>query len=85
MNDIYISSADFMTRNIDERVEVTCPIYDTDIKQVLMDVFDIGWKANVKARIHSESLDNQYVYSSEEPEFRSQHEMYKYYQKRLED
>lgn len=84
-NDIYISSADFMTRNIDERVEVTCPIYDTDIKQVLMDVFDIGWRANVKARIHSESLDNQYVYNSEEAEFRSQHEMYKYYQKRLED
>ncbi len=84
-NDIYISSADFMTRNIDERVEVTCPIYDEDIKQILMDVFEIGWKANVKARIHSAELDNQYVYNSEEEEFRSQYEMYKYYQKQLEE
>ena len=35
---IYISSADWMTRNIDKRVEVTCPIYDEDIKKkIIMD------------------------------------------------
>lgn len=82
--DVYISSADFMTRNIDERVEVSCPIYDEDIKKELIDVFDIGWKANVKARIHSEELDNKYISAEGKKEFRSQQEMYKYYQRKLE-
>ena len=45
--DIYISSADFMTRNLDGRVEVTCPIYQADIKKILIDTFEIGWKGNV--------------------------------------
>ncbi len=80
---VFISSADFMMRNIDERVEVTCPIYDPEIKQELIDVFNIGWKANVKARLHSEDLSNTYV-SNEGKEFRSQHEMYNYYRNRLE-
>ncbi len=81
--EVFISSADFMTRNIDERVEVTCPIYDPDIKQELLDSIEIGWKANVKARIHSEELDNQYVTSPGEKEFRSQQEMYNYYRDQL--
>ncbi|HAI18049.1 MAG TPA: polyphosphate kinase 1, partial [Xanthomarina gelatinilytica] len=48
---VYISSADFMTRNIENRVEVSCPIYDEDIKQELIDTFNISWSDNVKARI----------------------------------
>lgn len=82
--DVFISSADFMTRNIDERVEVSCPIYDEEIKKELIDVFNIGWKSNVKARIHSEQLDNKYVSAEGKQEFRSQQEMYKYYQRKLE-
>src|SRR5690554_2743032 len=81
--EVFISSADFMMRNIDERVEVTCPIYDPEIKQELLDSIEIGWKANVKARIHSEELDNQYVTSPGEKEFRSQQEMYNYYRDQL--
>src|SRR5690606_19211421 len=80
--DVFISSADFMMRNIDERVEVTCPIYDPEIKQELIDVFNIGWKANVKARLHSEDLSNKYVSNEGIKEFRSQHEMYNYYRNR---
>src|SRR5690554_2250047 len=83
--DVFISSADFMTRNIDERVEVSCPIYDQEIKKELIDVFNIGWKANVKARIHSEELDNEYVPNEGKNEFRSQQEMYKYYQRKLKE
>jgi len=83
--DVYISSADFMTRNIDERVEVSCPIYDQDIKKELIDVFNIGWRANVKARIHSEELDNKYVSNEGKKDFRSQQEMYKYYQRKLRE
>jgi polyphosphate kinase len=83
--EVYISSADFMTRNLDGRVEVTCPIYDPEIKQELMDNFDLGWKGNVKARYHSEKLDNKYrVRKENETIFRAQLETYKYYQNKIE-
>ncbi|MDG1870901.1 MAG: polyphosphate kinase 1, partial [Flavobacterium sp.] len=82
--DVYISSADFMTRNLDGRVEVTCPIYDQDIKQELIDNFDIAWKGNVKARYHSSELDNKYRDSDDQPIFRAQIETYKYYQSKVD-
>ncbi|WP_330441599.1 polyphosphate kinase 1 [Flavobacterium sp. C4GT6] len=82
--EVFISSADFMTRNLDERVEVTCPIYDEDIKQELIDTFEIGWKGNVKARLHSENLENRYRKRPEEKVFRAQLETYNYYRDKLE-
>lgn len=82
--EVYISSADFMRRNLDARVEVTCPIYDQDIKNELIDHFNLGWKGNVKARYHSENLDNKYKERNGEPLFRAQIETYKYYQNKLE-
>lgn len=82
--EVFISSADFMTRNIDARVEVTCPIYDEEIKQDLIDTFGIGWKANVKARLHSDKFENLYRKRGEEKMFRAQQEMYKHYQNNLE-
>lgn len=82
--DVFISSADFMTRNLDARVEVTCPIYDEDIKKELIETFEIGWKANVKARIHSTDLKNVYRKRGDEKTFRAQLEMYNYYQKKLD-
>ena len=80
--DVFISSADFMTRNIDARVEVTCPIYDTDIKKELIDAFNTGWKGNVKARYHSDKLDNKYRVRGNDPVFRAQLETYNYYRNR---
>ena len=82
--DVFISSADFMTRNLDARVEVTCPIYDEDIKKELIETFEIGWKANVKARIHSIDLANNYRRRGDEKPFRAQLEMYNYYQMKLD-
>ncbi|CAM4158668.1 polyphosphate kinase 1 [Flavobacterium antarcticum] len=82
--EVYISSADFMNRNLDSRVEVTCPIYDDAIKKELIDNFDIGWKGNVKARIHSENLDNKYRIRGSKPIFRAQLETYNYYRNNLE-
>lgn len=82
--DVYISSADFMTRNIDARVEVTCPIYDNEIKRNLIESFEINWKANVKARLHSQNFENKYRKRGEEKMFRAQQEMYKYYQNKIE-
>ncbi|MDC6367011.1 MULTISPECIES: polyphosphate kinase 1 [Flavobacteriaceae] len=82
---VYISSADWMTRNLDFRVEVGCPVYDGDIKQELLDTFDISWRDNLKARIFSEKQDNAYRVRDENvPELRSQFELYDYYQKKLE-
>lgn len=83
--EVFISSADFMTRNIDARVEVTCPIYDENIKLELIESFDVGWKGNVKARYHSEKLDNKYrVRNENDRVFRAQLETYNYYRNQLE-
>ncbi|UOX33164.1 polyphosphate kinase 1 [Flavobacterium sediminilitoris] len=82
--EVYISSADFMTRNIDARVEVTCPIYDKNIKEELIETFEIGWRANVKARLHSEDLKNKYRKRGDEKPYRAQLEMYNYYRNMLE-
>ncbi len=82
---VFISSADFMTRNLDGRVEVTCPIYDLDIKKELIDNFDIGWRGNVKARYHSEKLDNKYrIRKAGEEIFRAQLETYNYYKNKID-
>lgn len=80
---MYISSADWMTRNLDFRVEVGCPIYDQDIKKELMETFDICWNDNVKARVFSEKQDNAYRKSNGE-KLRSQFATYDYYVKKKE-
>src|SRR5690606_21133081 len=80
---MYISSADWMTRNLDFRVEVGCPIYDADIKKELMETFDICWKDNVKARVFSEKQDNAYRKSNGK-KVRSQFATYDYYVKKKE-
>ncbi|RNC88596.1 MAG: polyphosphate kinase 1 [Allomuricauda sp.] len=80
---LYISSADWMTRNLDYRVEVGCPIYDEDIKQELMDTFEISWNDNIKARVFSDKQDNAYK-DDAKPKVRSQFALYDYYTKKLE-
>ncbi|KVV16378.1 polyphosphate kinase 1 [Flavobacterium sp. TMP13] len=84
LSEVYISSADFMTRNLDGRVEVTCPIYDQSIKNELIDNFDLAWKGNVKVRYHSYKLDNKYKVRNHHPIFRAQFETYKYYRDKVD-
>lgn len=81
---IYISSADWMTRNMDYRVEVSCPIYDEEIKNEILETFDISWRDNVKARVHSLAQDNAYR-RNDQPPLRSQFALYEYYQNKLEN
>lgn len=79
----YISSADWMTRNLDYRVEISCPIYDADIRQELIETFEICWNDNVKARVLSIEQDNAYR-KNDKPPLRSQFALYDYYLNKLE-
>ena len=81
----YISSADWMTRNLDRRIEVACPVYDKDIQKELKDLIDIQLKDNVKARIIDSEQENEYIRSEEGEKLRSQVELYKYYQQKLKE
>lgn len=75
---VFISSADWMTRNMDQRVEITCPIYDPDIREELIETFDISWKDNVKARLLTAEQCNTYR-NNEQNKIRSQFALYDYY------
>ena len=77
-NSVYISSADFMTRNIENRVEVATPIYDKLLKKQINDVFEIGWNDNVKARLVNKSKSKD-IKSSSSDKLRSQWSTYDYY------
>ena len=79
---VYISSADWMTRNVDNRVEVSCPIYQEDIKQELLDVFDICWSDNVKARTIDSSQSNTYRRDNN-VKVRAQFALYDYFKNKL--
>ena len=79
---MYISSADWMTRNIDNRVEVACPILDKDLQQELLDTFMISWNDNVKARLVNTKNQNAFV-SNQAEEIRSQWATYAYYKEKL--
>jgi polyphosphate kinase len=79
---VFISSADWMTRNIENRVEVSCPIYDEKIKKELIDTFAICWSDTVKARCINTGPNNPYR-TDQQSMVRSQFATYDYYQKKL--
>ena len=78
--DVFISSADWMTRNLDDRVEVSCPIYDENIKKMLIDILDIQIADNQKARVIDAKQTNTYVSRGNRRKVRSQERVYKYFQ-----
>ena len=79
----YISSGDWMTRNLDRRVEVACPIYDKELQAELKDFLNIQLKDNTKARMLNEARDNRYKKEIGEVPVKTQTDFYKYLEKKL--
>jgi polyphosphate kinase len=73
----YLSSADMMTRNIEHRIEVTCPVFDKSLRNELKEIFEIQWSDNVKARKLEASLSNKFV-KNEKKQVQSQKEVYNF-------
>ncbi|MFZ9386852.1 MAG: polyphosphate kinase 1 [Chitinophagaceae bacterium] len=74
---VFISSADWMLRNLEHRVEATCPVWNDELKQELKDILGIQLQDNVKARWLDNQLSNEYVKSTRK-KIRSQVETYNY-------
>jgi polyphosphate kinase len=80
---IFISSADWMTRNFDHRIEVACPVEDPHIREELRTMLDIQWKDNCKARLLQPDALNMYRKVEEKESLRSQLAIYHYFRKRI--
>lgn len=79
----FISSADWMVRNLDKRVEVTTPIYDPDVQDQLRTILQLQLRDNTKARTLEKGRVNKYIgRKSNERKQRTQHAIYKYFQDR---
>ncbi|MDZ4204303.1 MAG: polyphosphate kinase 1 [Bacteroidales bacterium] len=76
----FISSADWMIRNFDNRIEVACPIYDADIQQELRTMLGIQWSDNVKARAMSNDDINKYRKTGSVVSIRAQDEIYGFFE-----
>lgn len=79
--EIYLSSADWMNRNLSHRVETAFPIYSPELRKIIHDVMDLQLKDNVKARILSETEVNVYKTDDEDIATRAQVETYFYFKK----
>ncbi|MGE6107351.1 polyphosphate kinase 1 [Aeromonas sobria] len=80
---LYISSADWMSRNIDGRIEVATPIYDERLKQRILDILDLQLSDTCKARVIDAEQQNEYVKRGNRRKIRSQVAIYDYL-KRIE-
>ena len=81
-NKYFITSADWMVRNFDNRIEVACPIEDPNLQQMLKGMLEIQLADNVKARIISQDRMNEYL-KIQGPAVRSQNEIYEFLKKQL--
>ena len=83
---MYMGSADWMTRNLDKRIEVLTPILDDDVFQELKEILQIQMSDNIKARVLDKNDSNQrYVPKNQGSEVRSQYAIYDYLKKKLHE
>jgi polyphosphate kinase len=80
---IYLSSADWMMRNIDHRIEAAVPVTDKTIAAELEEILQIQLSDNVKARVLDNALSNEYVPAKGNKKIRSQVETYNYLAQKL--
>ena len=76
--EMYLSSADLMSRNFEHRVEVGFPILDGEVKQEIRDIIDLQLADNVKARIINKTNDNRYNKNRMANKVRAQFQTYSY-------
>jgi polyphosphate kinase len=74
----FVSSADWMVRNFDSRIELAYPVYDKDIQKELREILEIQLRDNVKARVISEHDNNLYRRDSSGKKVRTQEEVYRF-------
>jgi len=74
----YLTSADFMTRNIDTRVEVGFPIYDDNLKKEIRDIIDLQLEDNTKSREINSHNTNKYHKTRSDVPHRAQVDIYDY-------
>jgi polyphosphate kinase len=74
----YISSADWMIRNLDNRIEVACPVNDHGLQQELKTMLRIQLRDNTRARLVNNPVTNAYKQKGSLPQIRSQLEIYNY-------
>jgi polyphosphate kinase len=81
----YLTSADWMTRNIDRRIEVGCPIYDKKLQKVIKDMLTVQLADNTKARFINKSQNNSYKLPTAKIKIRSQLKLYNYFKQQLKN
>ncbi|MEK5061345.1 polyphosphate kinase 1 [Paenibacillus sp. FSL H7-0326] len=74
--EVYLSSADWMTRNLNRRIELMCPVHDPQLKQTIVNILELSLQDNVKARLLL-SNGNYVPVTNDEPSLRSQFEALK--------
>ena len=79
----YISSADWMERNFDYRIEVACPIYDPEIQREIMTLLQIQLLDNTKGRVISATKPNHYRIGNPNLKINSQLETYRYFKDKV--
>ena len=82
---IYISSADWMTRNLNYRIETAVPIYDPEVFQTINDILELQWSDNVKARKIDGTGSNSYIRLDHDIRIQSQLETYYYFKRQEEE
>ena len=80
---IYLTSADFMTRNIDTRVEVGFPVYDPQLKKDVRDMINIQLQDNTKSREINSHNTNKYHKTHSDVQHRGQVDTYEYLKNKL--